>query len=231
VKLEIQLHIDDRLLAGPRWLARRPVALAALLLGIGTATALAVVDPGDFQNGTTIDATAVNTRFKRLYEAVGELEARGARGGVPVGTVIASMLTPQQMDQTAPPDETWVIADGAKYPTTAWGTLTSNASVPDLRGVFLRGQNLGRVMSEGNPDGSALGAYQNDMFAAHRHSLVTGSVPRDGGACSASFNGLLDSASIYAKGADQCNGDAMNYAGGDETRPRNVTVNYFIRVN
>lgn len=86
MQINIHVNIDDRLLAGPRWLKRHPIALGLLLVGIGSATAMAVVDPGDFTNGTTIDASAVNTRFKRLYDAVGALE-----GGLAVDDGVVSL--------------------------------------------------------------------------------------------------------------------------------------------
>lgn len=43
---------------------------------LATATAVAVTDPGDFVNGTAIDAGAVNGRFRALYTAVNNAETR-----------------------------------------------------------------------------------------------------------------------------------------------------------
>lgn len=95
MRIEFSINIDDRILHGPRWLLRHRAVLAVILITATAATALAVTsDPGDFQNGSVIDATQVNTRFQRLYQAVQALEgASGATGALVVDSSVPKNLS------------------------------------------------------------------------------------------------------------------------------------------
>jgi hypothetical protein len=65
---------------------------------------------------------------------------------IPVGTIVASLLTPQQFAIEADDADNfdtfkskWMWAGQEKpVPGTDWAGRTENASIPDLRGVFLR---------------------------------------------------------------------------------------------
>lgn len=92
-------------------------------------------------------------------------------------------------------------------------------AVPDLRGYFLRGNdpagtvdvNAGSRYGYYNNTLSYLGTYQVDEYTQHHHELgntATGGAGSIGSVGSGQFTGL---------------------AGGFETRPVNVAVNYFIR--
>lgn len=189
--------------------------------------------PNTMVSGTPASAAKVNENFDALTSYVNALdqrldalESQPVTASAPIGTVIASMLTPAQLALEVAAGEVWVLADGSSHPSSAYAAVTGNANVPDLRGVFLRGQNAGRTGAEGNPDAGALGAYQADAFRAHDHSISTGTTPDDG----CGFGGLNYNAGIFSNGGT-CSGPATNMTGGDETRPKNVTVNYFIRVD
>jgi hypothetical protein len=59
---------------------------------------------------------------------------------LPIGTIIASMLQFEKFQNVA--GNTWKPADGRKVSTTSkYATLTGNTTLPDLRGMFLRGLN------------------------------------------------------------------------------------------
>ena len=61
--------------------------------------------------------------------------------GVPVGTIIASMLPPAEFLQEM--GDMWVPADGRNAkPDRLYYKITGNSAVPDLRGLFLRGMNV-----------------------------------------------------------------------------------------
>lgn len=103
--------------------------------------------------------------------------------------------------------------------------------LPDARGVFLRGKSFN---SGKNPDGDLLlGTFQDDMFASHTHiqdphthnmigevqdgATASPGVPRLGGS-------TIRDMSIQATRA------VNQYAGGNETRSKNITVNIFVKV-
>ena len=46
-------------------------------------------------------------------------------------------------------------------------------NIPDLRGVFVRGQDN----SKGYDTGRALGSYQQDAYVSHSHTIVVASNP------------------------------------------------------
>jgi hypothetical protein len=140
---------------------------------------------------------------------------------IPIGTIIPSMLTQAQFNGQVGSGY-WVIADGSSCTGTAYASVTGYVTVPDLRGVFLRGKNNGRSDGNQNPDGDlTLGTYQADAFASHTHSY-----PADGD------NGLQNNNhASNGNGTGGTNSNTVASAGGNETRAKNVTVNYFIRVN
>lgn len=89
--------------------------------------------------------------------------------------------------------------------------------VPDLRGEFIRGLDAGR----GVDTGRTLGSSQADALKLHDHTLYRG----------------MNQAVVLSSGADSTmgpnpGGDAelkTTETGGDETRPRNVALNYIIK--
>ena len=72
---------------------------------------------------------------------------------LPVGSVVPSLLTPGQFAKEAgdPPtfdlkQSKWTLADDkGRVPGTHYAELTGNSPIPDLRGLFLRGKNDGRM--------------------------------------------------------------------------------------
>ena len=134
---------------------------------------------------------------------------------LPVGTIIHSMLTTAQF--SAEYGDNWVLADGRSVTGTKYASVTGNTTIPDMRGAFLRGKG-----STYNPDGDlTIGTYTVDKFASHTHQstdiLVPGSSPR----MQISFDAS----------ATQSSGPASQASGGNETAPKSITVNIFIRIN
>jgi microcystin-dependent protein len=160
----------------------------------------------------------------------------------PPGSVIAYMGT------TAPPG--WLLCDGSLVSRTNYAALfsvigTSSGSgdgsttfnLPDMRGIFLRGVNGSRSDGLADPDdnttfrtnifsggnmGNSVGSYQADQFASHTHTTPypypalnnNGYTAHDG---SGGFPGAM---SFF---------QTVNATGGNETRPKNVYVNYIIK--
>lgn len=176
---------------------------------------------------------------------------------LPVGSIIESMLTEiqfqTQIGNLSPPD-LWVLADGRSVVGSTYATITGNTNIPDLRGVITRGKNNGRSDGNQNPDGDlALGTYTADKFASHTHSDsghthgVTD--PGHGHVVNAGQFGVGGGAGnlLYADDAttnrnDTTNGNGtgitvnistanIQFTGGNETAPKTVTINKFIRIN
>lgn len=141
----------------------------------------------------------------------------------PVGSIIDSMLTEVQFQAQIgnPSPSTWVLADGRSSAGSLYAEVTGQANIPDLRGIFRRGKNNGRSDSTGNQDGDLdLGTYTDDKFEAHTHDIQLG----------ASGSPVGTRASNWWTQTD-FGVQTSSSTGGNETAPRNVTVNTFIRIN
>ncbi len=163
----------------------------------------------------------------------------------PPGAVIAYMGT------NAP--NGWLLCDGSAISRTqyaalfavigtssGYGDTTTTFNLPDLRGVFLRGVNGTRSDGNGDPDaanrpgpangangGNAVGSYQQDMFKTHQHSSYN-----EGGVQQVeSFGPTASGCDTVAFGSQPNlqNDPGTGFAGGNETRPKNVYVNYIIK--
>lgn len=172
------------------------------------------------------------------------LSAPQTYGLCPPGSVMAYMGT------SAPPG--WLLCDGSAVSRTNYpglfavlgtscgaGDGSTTFNLPDCRGVFLRGVNGARSDAFADPDdnptyrssifaggnvGNALGSYQQDMFKAHTHTVgINGS---DSGADvpgAQRFPNYVNDQ--YGAGGPKQTGSA----GGSETRPKNIYVNYLIK--
>ncbi len=134
----------------------------------------------------------------------------------------------------------WEILRGQPVPHDSelreyWG----DRNLPDARGVFLRSANNGRRRSEGNPEGHLpIGSYRGDTFKSHNHNdrghdhghnFHIGTTHGIGGAGAARGGGhgwLTEG----VRGSVQQGYAHIQHTGDVETRPRNVTVNTFIKV-
>lgn len=121
----------------------------------------------------------------------------------------------------------WLFCDGAivsraTYPTLflAIGTIfgagdgSTTFQLPDLRGEFLRGWDIGRGVDPDSPRQS--GTFQADALKAHTH----GGVP--------SLQADVDRGDQSSNFSIDVNGVTAS-TGGTETRPRNVAVQYLIK--
>jgi len=187
--------------------------------------------------------------------ARGPAGAAGARGidgdGWTVGDIKQSILTETQFKAqfSAADAAKWVLADGRNVAGTTYATLTGSATVPDLRGSYLRmaGQN-----NNAQWNGGTLNAFQEDATRLPRSNFVVSTqndhqhnIPYSGGskieAWTNAAKGLWPTDSNW--GTDNpvttpnvytgpAGGHSHTLSGGDtETRPKSYTVNYFIKVN
>ena len=135
-----------------------------------------------------------------------------------IGDVKSSMLTLAEFE--AEHLGVWKLMDGQSCVGTAYATLKGVTVVPDMRGTVPRMKAHGSVR---NPDGDlALGTYQADAYAAHTHQL---NMYQDNG------NGTAGRGNpIHGAGSTNLRQDYIASAGGNETRMKNVTLNFFIKV-
>ncbi len=157
--------------------------------------------------------------------STGVFALHAVSGGGAIGDIVPSMLDPDDFQAMRGPG--WVLADGGSYPESRYAELTGRAAVPDLRGVFLRGLDHGRIGEDGqgNPEGNlALGSYQADRIGSHTHEVELGAQSSED----------VDPGPVLReerKSEEESHTFTTSPSGGEETRPRNVTVNFFIRID
>lgn len=145
-------------------------------------------------------------------------------GGVPTGSMLPYGGT------TAPSG--WLLCDGAEVSRSDYASLfaaigtsfgsgdgSTTFNLPDLRGEFLRGWDNSRGR---DPDaatrtgGDAVGSTQEDEFMSHTHTTSAG-YSNNKGRVGSDNRHLVFS------------GHTTGATGGNETRPKNVAVNFIIK--
>jgi microcystin-dependent protein len=134
----------------------------------------------------------------------------------------------------------WLLCDGSEVSQTTYSTLfgvigttyddspgAGNFNVPDLVGYFVRGLDIAGVVDE---DIRTLGSIQEDSFQGHKHSVThnvhTGNSSVAGGGVTVSDN-LTGTITIGNPTDDGTNGTPRT---GTETRPKNMALNYIIKI-
>lgn len=116
----------------------------------------------------------------------------------------------------------WLLCEGVAVSRTTYADLftaigttygvgdgSTTFNLPDLRGEFIRGFDDGR----GIDSGRTLGSFQDEEIKEHSHP------------------GSKSFGAFGASGTTRFTGDGSGVTGltgGDETRPRNIAMNYFI---
>jgi microcystin-dependent protein len=181
---------------------------------------------------------------------------QGPRGpqepGGPSGSIVA-------FGGRSAPDG-WLLCDGARVSRSkyvalyaavgsAWGggDGATTFNLPDLRGVFLRGVDAGAnrdpdaasrtASAAGGNVGGAVGTIETDDFRSHNHGGSTGGVAAnfDTNAARDYLNSGDNRVFAYTSAGAVSNlfrehTHSINAAGGHETRPINVAVNYIIKM-
>lgn len=155
----------------------------------------------------------------------------------PIGTIITSMIPPLIFPRIAgeqggynPVNSKWVPADGRDVSGSLYAKEISTL-VPDLRGMFLRGLNYSeddRVRTDEykDPDGAKrkAGDQQLDCLKNHEHTGSLFSRAQDG------KNGTSPT-TLRGWYGDSGRSPIVASEGGAETRPKNTSVYYYIRIN
>jgi microcystin-dependent protein len=186
--------------------------------------------------------------------------AKATNDALPVGTIIAwggttrsvpsgwMLCNGKPLSKSAYPDLFTAIG-------TSWGASGSNFNLPDLRGRFLRGDDAGagrdpdaKKRTPSNPGGSAtgVGSVQEDSLQNHTHDQAphqhqyyiytsTTQVALSGSSgmycTNPSGQSLWNTieASVNIMGAKRYSTKSKVNAG-EETRPKNASVNFIIKV-
>ena len=160
-----------------------------------------------------------------------------------VGEVRTSILEQAQFQELNGSE--WILMDGRPLlvPTELSSHLLKGEHgpvVPDARGRFLRMANnnacadfrgddtaYGRCIADHDPNGDRLlGTYQADAFRAHQHDAHLTFYGRIGRGCSGCDVGNVAPSGIDSRVAIPTTGTT----GGNETRSKNVAVNFYIKV-
>lgn len=193
-----------------------PVSIIAVCVAVLTVLISFAVIRGD----STIDIWGIKIDPKGASHPGSPPEVGGA--AFPVGAVIASYLAPPRMKERY--GDQWALADGREVSTkTAFYEITGKTQLPDLRGMFIRGLNAERKDGKQDPegDGRGVGEYQADTLQRHAHDNTAA------GIWGRSFKGEDGS----PKTAHEKKDGKTGTTGGTETRPRNVALYYYVRID
>lgn len=171
---------------------------------------------------------------------------------LPIGTIITSYLNFEQFNIATKNNEKspggiwtsakskWAPCDGRPVPNSKFLTLTSQVQIPDLRGMFLRGLNTFdpyQPVPAINPikadtDNRVVGSYQQDGFAQHKHdsgARVRGDWTHAGNDYGTAKSGQGNVWEHHKSHAYKT--PYTSSVGGKETRPKNIAVFYYIKIN
>lgn len=146
----------------------------------------------------------------------------------PIGTIIA------YYGSTAPYG--YLPCSGQTISSSTFPSLvtflggTTSATLPDLRGEFLRGWDNGRGIDAGRANNS----WQVDLYKSHNHTITDPGHAHNYGAIvniqSGTGQTVIQGGSNTAGTTSAvATGIGINVSGGVETRPRNVAVLYCIK--
>jgi microcystin-dependent protein len=111
--------------------------------------------------------------------------------------------------------------DKAKYPLLA--VAYPSGTLPDLRGVFIRGWDDGRGLDAGR----ALLTYAADKLKKHHHSLLFGNGDGSGTPAVHELYRKNSATTYFAAGGGS--GIYISEEGANETAPCNIAFNYIVR--
>jgi hypothetical protein len=134
---------------------------------------------------------------------------------------------------------TWILADGREVFGTKFAVVTQGKPIPDLRGMFLRGIPAGSPRPAGDVQESATALPKTTPFSGVTSAggaIAPDQLPR---------SALQSAVDKYNAGGSnywvivsgpakpvEAHTHTVSIAGGDEeTRPKNVGIFYYIKIN
>jgi len=180
------------------------------------------LSPSQSCNTTNANATVTVASSANLRVGMAVFGA-----GIPNNTVIntISNATTIIISQNATATQTGVSLRFGGY---GQGDLSTTFNLPDFRGRFLRGVDMGTArdpdrasrttMNTGGNTGDAVGSIQSNQIQTHTHGITVydGGTTTDSGIKSSAYFGGVRTGTTLG-------------GGGNETRPLNAYVNYIIK--
>jgi hypothetical protein len=183
-------------------------------------------------------------------------EVQGNAGQV--GDVVDSVLDEATMQSIRGPN--WVLMDGRNIEGTQLAAITGWTNLPDARGLFRRAKNNGRDDGNENPAGEEnIGAFEDDSTKRpntnfttnstgdHRHHIAANindnttddhlgggnQLKRASNSGDARYVTQGSSTDATTGRTSQVGNHSHSITGGgdDETRPKNITVNTYIKID
>lgn len=148
-----------------------------------------------------------------------------------VGAIQHSILTVEQFQSLN--GDCWKLLNGQNIAGTDYAVLTNTTLLPDARGLFFRGANNGRTDSYKNSQNTALGGIQNQDWKDFYLINTAYSGPAYTHGWHGNFKQTTPHYSGATFGGGWFGGGTINwyYDTTAEVRPKNITINYFIKVN
>lgn len=161
-----------------------------------------------------------------------------------LGDVKHSILNPTQFASVN--GACWVPMDGRSIVGSALATLTSMTNVPDAGGLFVRNQEFsgGADQDPDRTSASPIATYQDQAVISHNHGVNdpghthsysdTRQNGDAGDKCGCAGQSAPASASTISDSettASRTTGISIQNAGGSETRPKNMNLWVYIRIN
>ena len=170
---------------------------------------------------------------KTLMALKKQKDLESSNNELPVGTIITSILNPSQFIGQLEDSEKhkWKLADGSQVKNSKFAKVIGSR-VPDLRGMFLRGMNEDGKGADPDTNRKA-GELQQDALRKHGHKATVTGRPtgyKEGAATigytrnTAASNAPIETMSVIVSEVTGANSE-------NETRPKNVSVYFYIKIN
>lgn len=202
------------------------------------------IDPNIFANrlflGVTVDGTELLPRAELTFSPYSIRAFTVACSGA-VGDVKYSILNPDEFRLEN--GECWVPMDGRSIAGSKLATRTGLSIIPDGGGLFIRSQEFSHSPDRdpGRTSSSQVGTIQEDDFKSHRHTITDPghrhgytdrfrNTKRSDDVSDRDVGGEILISDNYETEVSTTN-ITINYTGGTETRPKNINLWTYIRIN
>jgi hypothetical protein len=201
--------------------------------------------------GVTVQGTELSPRTELTFApySLGSPKAQEVICSGAVGDVKYSILNPTQF--AAVNGGCWVPMDGGSMAGSKLAAIIGGTTVPNAGGLFLRGQEFTGQTANHDPDRTSttvIATLQDQAFLSHNH---TGSTSTDGShshsfaevgvydyscsgtGCSSSDREYYPTTNYGTTSTSGAHSHTLtiNNAGGTETRPKNLNLWTYIRIN
>ena len=201
--------------------------------------------------GVTIGTDELTPRTELTFApySLGSPKAQEVVCSGAVGDVKYSILNPQQF--AAVNGSCWVPMDGGGMSGSKLAAIIGRANVPDASGLFLRGQESQSGTTDNDPgrnSGTTIATLQSDVFASHNHTGNTNSAGEHShtytdyypntyqwnvqdGSTGTYLHKQTNSVYTNTTSYSGNHNHTITADGGSETRPKNLNLWTYIRIN